>query len=83
MTKTITLNIAEYVDKEFRKIVIQKYGVKKGNLSRAVEDAFKLFIQNINSNNADIDLLTKINNGYNLGGLLYKNRDKLHEWRNH
>jgi hypothetical protein len=79
MTKTITLNIDEDVNKEFRKIVIQKYGVKKGSLSRAVEDAFKLLIQNINSNNADIDLQNKINNGYNLGGLLYKNRDELHE----
>ena len=79
MTKTITLNVDENLNEEFRKIVIQKYGDKKGSLSHAVEDAFKLLIQCINSNHADIDLQNKMNAGYNLGGLIYKNRDELHE----
>ncbi len=79
MTRTLTVNIDEEIDKKFREAIIKAYGNKKGNIGKAVEDAFKLLIDNINSKNADIDLLNRLNKGYDLGGVIYNTRDELHE----
>jgi len=37
--------IDDELAKEFRKIVIEKYGVKKGALSKAVEEAIRLWVK--------------------------------------
>lgn len=79
MTKTVTVNIDDEINRKFREAVIKAYGNKKGNISRAVEDAFKLLMNDINTKNADSDLLNRLNKGYNLGGIIYNTRDELHE----
>jgi len=44
--KTVRLNltISESLEREFREIVFKRYGLHKGDIQRAVEEAIKLWI---------------------------------------
>lgn len=41
----IVVEIDDGIDMEFRHIILDVYGTRKGALTRAVEDAIKLWIQ--------------------------------------
>jgi len=41
----LTVLIDDEVEKEFRHLVLDKYSAKKGGISRAVEEALKLWIE--------------------------------------
>jgi len=41
----LTVLIDDELEKEFRHLVLDKYGAKKGAVSRAVEEALKLWIE--------------------------------------
>jgi hypothetical protein len=43
-TVRLNLTISETLDREFREIVFKRYGLHKGDIQRAVEDAIKLWI---------------------------------------
>lgn len=77
MAKTVTINIDEELDREFRKKVKQMYGNAKGTLGKAVSDAMEQWI----SHHPDYEkkALEHLRKGYNLGGMTYKNRDELYE----
>ncbi len=52
MSKTITVNVEEEVEHEFRKRASQRYGIRKGYLGRALTEAMKEWVK---SRNADIE----------------------------
>lgn len=39
------VNIDDELAKEFRKLIIEKYGAMKGGLSKAVEEAIRLWVE--------------------------------------
>jgi metal-responsive CopG/Arc/MetJ family transcriptional regulator len=41
----INLIISDKLEKEFREAIFKKYGMKRGNLSKAVEEAIKEWIE--------------------------------------
>jgi hypothetical protein len=41
----INLIISDKLEKEFREAIFKKYGMKRGNLSKAVEEAIKEWIK--------------------------------------
>lgn len=52
MSKTITVNVEEEVDSEFRKQASLKYGKKKGYLGKALTEAMKEWAK---KRNEDVD----------------------------
>jgi len=44
----INLIISDKLEKEFREAIFKKYGMKRGNLSKAVEEAIKEWIKKQN-----------------------------------
>lgn len=41
----LMLNISEELDKEFREKVFEKYGIKRGNIKKAAEEALTQWIE--------------------------------------
>ncbi len=73
---TITINIDDSIEADFRKKVYSIYGRKKGVLGRAVTEAIiewdkkKKYLDNC---------MKLLESGVNLGRLKYKNRGELHD----
>jgi hypothetical protein len=42
----INLILRDELEEEFRNMVFRKYGLKKGNIAKAVEEAINLWIEN-------------------------------------
>jgi regulator of replication initiation timing len=42
----INLYIPDELENEFRTMIFQKYGLKKGNIAKAIEEAINLWIEN-------------------------------------
>jgi hypothetical protein len=49
MTKTITVNLNEDVDNEFRKKAALKYGKRKGYLGKAMTEALDQWMRNLDT----------------------------------
>ncbi len=78
MTKTITINISDETEREFRRLAKLKYGKHKGALGKAITDAIKALSDNSNYD-PDRHALEMLKSGLNLGGIKNKNRAKWHE----
>ncbi len=78
MAKTITVNVDEELDQQFRARVMQVYGDAKGALGKAISEAIKHWLEHSPSyEKRAVELMDK---GYHLGGgPYYKNRDELYE----
>lgn len=77
MSETITVNVEKETALEFRKMVIIKYGKKKGSLGKALTEAMMEWAkkEDIEIVNQGIGLLNK-----GIEGKKWKfNRDDLHE----
>lgn len=46
----INIIISDKLEKEFREAVFQRYGLKRGNIKKAIEEAIQDWIQKQNSN---------------------------------
>ena len=75
---TITINVNDKTENNFRRVVRALYGENKGNLGRAITEAMELWVKKESDENA-LKTLEFLEKGFDLGGLAYKNRDELHE----
>lgn len=73
---TITVNVNDDVEKKFRKRVAQRYGKRKGALGRALAEAMQDWVEKENSTR---DVLRMLDEGLDLGGFSYKDREELHD----
>ena len=76
---TITVNIKDEIEKEFRAVASIAHGDKKGYLEKAVTEAMQRWVEEKRQEKIaerEIKLLEK---GFNFGKKLYKTRDELHE----
>ena len=78
-TETITVNVDEKVSGKFRKIAAIKYGKQKGYLGKAMNESMKTWVARQESEDVDLRAIKELREGYNLGGMKYKNRGELHE----
>lgn len=78
MSKTITINVEEEIDKEFRKTASQRYGKRKGYLGKAITEAMKDWVR---KRNADLEAkaLELLKNGINAQRKWKFDRGELHE----
>ena len=75
MMGTITVNVTDDTETQFRKRVQQQYGQKKGALGKALTEAKEGWSQKSRSLNRCMELL---HTGVNMGKFKF-NRDELHE----
>lgn len=61
MTKSVTVNLDESIEKRFREKAILKYGHRKGSLAMALNEALENWIKNegVDSLSENLNLLDK------------------------
>ncbi|MBI4210565.1 MAG: hypothetical protein HY544_03615 [Candidatus Diapherotrites archaeon] len=76
---TITMSFEEKDEERLRRLAHEKYGSRKGSLSKVVlEGITKLEGESVKER-ARQNLLKKLRTGFDMGKILYKTRAELHE----
>ncbi|HLD88747.1 MAG TPA: hypothetical protein VI894_00925 [Candidatus Nanoarchaeia archaeon] len=75
---TITINVDDDVEKEFRNAVAEKEGIGKGKLGGAVTEAINLWIDNKRQEQIAQRQIALMKKGFVLGKFKF-DRDELHE----
>jgi len=78
-TKIITVSVDARVEEKFRKTARAIHGKKKGYLGKALTDAMENWTREKEQTDSVVATLQLLDEGINLGGLKYKNRDELHD----
>jgi hypothetical protein len=76
---TITVNVKDDVEKEFRKLVRSVQGTKKGDLGKAVTEAMQKWVYEKNQEKIAQEALKLLELKFNFGKRLYRDREELHE----
>ncbi len=76
---TITVNIKDEVEKEFREVAGIAHGSERGYLEKAITDAIQKWIYEKKQEKVAERELKLLEKGFNFGKKLYKTRDELHE----
>lgn len=66
MTKTITINVSEETEREFRRLAKLKYGKHKGALGKTINDAIKALADK-SPYDPDAHALALLKKGFKLG----------------
>jgi glutaminase len=78
MSKTITVNVEEETEHEFREEAGRKFGRRKGYLGKAVTEAMRTWTRQ-NSADLETQALLLLEKGINAKRKWKFNRDELHE----
>lgn len=78
---TITINIDDGTEMQFRELVKQEIGKEKGSLGFAIQEALRLWIENKKETEIAQRQLKFLHEGHHLGKYKF-NRDELHERNN-
>ncbi|MDI6902854.1 MAG: hypothetical protein QMC77_03880 [Methanocellales archaeon] len=76
---TITVNVKDEVEKDFREAASTLYGRKKGALGRAITEAMQNWVYVKKQKEIAKRELKLLNKGFNFGKKLYRSRDELYE----
>ena len=76
---TITINIQDDVEKDFRKLVRSVHGAKKGDLGRAINEAMQKWVYEKRQEKIAQEALNLLEMKFNFGKRLYRDRDELYE----
>ncbi|MCX9073984.1 MAG: hypothetical protein OIN88_04910 [Candidatus Methanoperedens sp.] len=76
---TITVNVKDDVEKEFRELVSSAHGTRKGDLGRALTEAMRKWVFEKRQEKIAQEALKLLEQRFNFGKRLYKHRNELHE----
>ena len=76
---TITVNVKDDVEKEFREIVHSFQGTKKGDLGKALTEAMRKWVYEKRQEKIAQEALKLLEQGFDFGKRLYKDRSDLYE----
>lgn len=76
--ETITININKETKDLFKETVKKEYGLRKGHLGRAVNEALLIWIREKKQQEIAERQLALMKKGFNMGKILYKHRDELY-----
>ena len=76
---TITLSVRDDVEKVFRRMVRERYPMKKGALGRAVTEAMELWIRERQQEKVSERALELLKLDFDLGRRMFKTRDELYD----
>jgi len=77
--ETITINIEKRTKDIFQETVKQEFGLKKGTLGRAVNEALLKWVEEKRQKMIVEDILRFLKKGLSIGGIKYKSRDEIYE----
>ncbi len=75
---TITINVDDEIEKEFRKLAGEEYKGKKGFLGDAITEAMKNWVGEKEQKEIAVRELAVLKKGFRLGKVLYKKREELY-----
>jgi hypothetical protein len=76
---TITVNVKDEVEKEFRRVASIAHGSEKGYLGKAITEAMQRWIDEKRQKEIAERELKLLEKGFSFGRKLYETRDELHE----
>jgi len=76
---TITINIDNDVEKQFRALAQKIYYNKKGYFGNAVNSAMQNWIDEVTQKQISEWEITLLEKGFNMGELKFRSREELHE----
>lgn len=76
---TITINVSDAVEHEFRDLIREQFGTRKGTIGKAVEEALHSYVEKKKQADSGREAIALMNKGYKLGKIQYKSREELHE----
>jgi predicted transcriptional regulator len=76
---TITINIDNDVEKQFRELAQKIYSKKKGYLGNAVTSAMQKWIDEATQKQISEREIKLLEKGFDMGELKFKSREELHE----
>ena len=76
---TITVNIKDEAEKEFRKTVKENLGKAKGTLGKALTEAIEMWTMQHSHKEIGKRQIALMKKGFDLGGFAVSSRDELHE----
>lgn len=76
---TITINIDDKTEKQFRALAKKIYRKKKGYLGNAVTSAFQKWIDDVTQKQIAERELKMLEKGFDMGKLKFKSREELYE----
>ncbi|VVB89002.1 Uncharacterised protein [uncultured archaeon] len=76
---TITVNVKDEVEKEFRELVRSTQGTKKGDLGKALTDAMGKWVYEKKQERNAQEALKLLEQKFDFGMRLYKERSELYE----
>jgi len=84
---SLRIELDKEFEKKFRELAMKKYGYSKGSIKKATELALKRWTEDVKKEserkNEEKDTVVKalklLKQGINMGGIMYKTRDELHE----
>ena len=76
---TITINIKDEIEKEFKTVASITHGEEKGYLEKAITEAMQRWIEEKRQEKIAERELKLLEKGFNFGKKLYKTRDELYE----
>lgn len=75
---TITINVDDEVEKEFRKLANEESKGKKGFLGDAITEAMKKWVQEKEQGELSKKEIEVLRKGFRLGKITYKKREELY-----
>lgn len=76
---TITINVKEGIEHEFRETVKQDKGLGKGKLGEAITEAMQKWIEEKRQKMIAKEMLSLMKNGFSMGKLKFRSRDELYD----
>ena len=76
---TVTINLDEETETNFRNYVSKEYGTNKGVLGKAISEALNKWLEEKKQKEIATSAIKRMKKGFNLGGFKYKSRDELYE----
>ncbi|NJD54415.1 MAG: hypothetical protein FIB07_16320 [Candidatus Methanoperedens sp.] len=76
---TITVNVKDDVEKDFRKLVRSVYGARKGDLGKALNEAMQKWVYEKRQEKIAQEALKLLELKFDFGKRLYRDRDELYE----
>jgi len=76
---TITINIQDDIEQEFRSVATMIYGTGKGHLGKAFAEAIQNWIYERKQEKIAKEALDMMDHGFACGKLMYRQRSELHE----
>ncbi len=77
--ETITINIDKRTKEIFRETVSKEYGMGKGKLGKAVNEALIKWVEEKRQREIAERQLALMKKGFNMGKIKYKHRDELYD----